>query len=249
LSSDEFYIGWRETSPPGFARRTRSAAVTLLVLAIALGALVGASQSTLPPAVFEFGVARDFQGTLVERPYPMLRVRRPGAGAGWSRYLLVGPGKHGADELFEGLDGYSVLLRGTLVHHDGRTLIEVVPGSIEPVAEGQAGPASVTLGERTLVGEIADSKCHLGVMNPGRSKVHRACATLCIRGGIPPILLVDGEDGSVERYLLVSREGTAVNEAVLPMVADTVEITGEVVREDDLLILRADPSSYRRVDG
>ena len=128
-------------------------------------------------------------------------------------------------------------------------LIEVVPDSVEAVDQGRAGPATVTLGERTLVGEIADSKCHLGVMNPGRAKVHRACATLCIRGGIPPILLVDGEDGSVERYLLVSREGGAVNEAVLPMVADTVEITGEVVREDDLLVLRADPSSYRRVDG
>jgi hypothetical protein len=248
VSADEFYIGWQETSPPGFAKRTRLAALVFVAVGLGLGVLLGASQSPLPPALFEFGEVDDFQGTLEAEPYPVLRVRRPGAGAGWSRYLLVAPGKHGADELIAGLDGYEVLLRGTLVHQDGRAMIEVSPDSVEAVSEGQAGPSTVILGERTLVGEIADSKCHLGVMNPGRHKVHRACATLCIRGGIPPILLVDREDGSVERYLLVSPDGKAVNEAVLSMVADTVEITGEVVREDDLLVLRADPASYRRVD-
>ena len=61
--------------------------------------------------------------------------------------------------------------------------------------------------------------------------------------------VVDLEDGGVQHYLLVGEDGSAVNEAVLPMVADTVEITGEVVREDDLFVLRADPSTYRRADG
>jgi hypothetical protein len=28
----------------------------------------------------------------------------------------------------------------------------------------------------TLTGEIVDSKCYLGVMNPGQGKVHRDCA-------------------------------------------------------------------------
>ena len=147
-----------------------------------------------------------------------------------------------------GLDGLDVLLTGTLVHADGRAMIELVPDKIEAVAEGSASPAAAALGTRTLVGEIADSKCHLGVMNPGRRKVHRSCATLCIRGGIPPLLLVDRNDGSVERYLLVAPDGSAVNDAVLPLVADTVQITGEVVREDDLLVLRGEPSTYRRLD-
>jgi hypothetical protein len=37
-----------------------------------------------------------------------------------------------------------------------------------------------------------------------------------------------------------------VNQQVLDMVAEPVEITGEVERQGDLLILRADPATYRR---
>jgi len=33
------------------------------------------------------------------------------------------------------------------------------------------------------------------------------------------------------------------------MVAEPVEITGEVERQGELLILRADPATYRRVKG
>ena len=46
-----------------------------------------------------------------------------------------------------------------------------------------------SLGVATLRGEIVDSKCYLGAMKPGDQKTHKACATLCIRGGIPPVLV------------------------------------------------------------
>jgi hypothetical protein len=46
--------------------------------------------------------------------------------------------------------------------------------------------------------------------------------------------------------LLVSAEGKPVNKDVLDMVAEPVEITGDVERQGDLLVLRADPRSYRR---
>jgi len=38
-----------------------------------------------------------------------------------------------------------------------------------------------------------------------------------------------------------------VNKAVLDLVAESVEITGEVERQGELLVLRANPSTYRRV--
>ena len=243
----EFYIGWQETSPPRFARRSRGVALAFLALAAILGTALAISQHTFLPARFEFGTVRDFEGLLSSNPHPALRVRRPGEGAGWSRYLLVAPGKLGADELVAGLDGHRVDLAGTLTYHGGRALIELLPGSLEDRGPAQAASARVDLGEHTLRGEVADSKCHLGVMNPGRSKVHRACAALCIRGGIPPVLLIDGEDGSVTRVLLVAADGSAVNALVLPMVADRVEVTGRLYRDDDLLVLHADPSTYRRL--
>ena len=245
--SGEFYIGWQQTSPPGLARRSRTVALLFAGLAALLGAVVAGAQATFLPAVFEFGTVRDFEGVLAERPHPALRVERPGEASGWSRYLLVAQGKHGADALVAGLDGHGVALSGTLVHEGGRTMIEVVPGTVEDRGPRAAPGARESLGVHTLRGEVADSKCHLGVMNPGRSKVHRACAVLCIRGGVPPVLLVDGEDGSLTRVLLVGADGSAVNEAVLSMVADRVEISGDLYRDDDLLVLQADPASYRRL--
>jgi hypothetical protein len=104
----------------------------------------------------------------------------------------------------------------------------------------------VALGKLTLVGEIVDSKCFLGVMNPGQLTPHRACAIRCISGGIPPVLLVRQANGPPLYFLLVSHDGKPVNKQVLNLVAEPVEITGEVERQGELLILRADPVTYRR---
>jgi hypothetical protein len=92
-----------------------------------------------------------------------------------------------------------------------------------------------------------DSKCYLGVMNPGQLTTHRACALRCISGGIPPVLLVRQTNGNPLYFLLVSSDGKPVNKQVLNMVAEPVEITGEVERQGELLILRAAPPTYRRV--
>jgi len=50
-------------------------------------------------------------------------------------------------------------------------------------------------------------------------------------------------------FLLVSRDAKPVNKQVLNLVAEPVEIAGEVDRQGELLILRADPATYRRVSN
>ena len=99
----------------------------------------------------------------------------------------------------------------------------------------------------TLTGEIVDSKCFLGVMNPGQLTPHRACAIRCISGGCPPVLLVRQKDGPPAYFLLVSADGKPVNKQVLDMVAEPLQITGEVVRLGEMLVLKANPTTYRRV--
>ena len=132
-------------------------------------------------------------------------------------------------------------------------MIEVVNDSIksaqgfEELTRVSGMTNTVGLGRQTLVGEIVDSKCYLGVMNPGQLTPHRACAIRCISGGIPPILLVRQTNGSALHFLLVSSDGRPVNKEVLAMVAEPVQITGEVVRQGEFLILRADPATYRRI--
>lgn len=254
--SDEFYIGYLPQAPPGIARRVRIAVLLIAVAGVAGAAALAGLHRRLPASMFEFGADQtEFTGVLVSEPYPVLRVRRPhgdpGSGEAWSRYLLVAPGKFGAQALARGFDGATVRLRGTLVYFDGRTMIEVVPDSVEQVSGESVleSPGPQSLGQHTLVGEIVDSKCQMGVMNPGERKTHRACATLCIEGGIPPMLLVREPSGESQRFLLVSADGRAVNRDVLDTVAVPVRITGEVWRTDDMLVLRADPATYERVGG
>jgi hypothetical protein len=121
-------------------------------------------------------------------------------------------------------------------------MIEVVPRLLRPVVSisgstGQQGTVASTedLGEFTLVGEIVDSKCYLGVMNLGDTKPHRECAALCIRGGVPPLFIAHDADGRTASLLLVSENN------------EPVEITGRVLRDGEQLILRADPIAYRRI--
>ena len=182
---------------------------------------------------------------------------RPGASDGqtpFSSYHLVKPFKFGLDpETASRLDGKAVSLKGTLIYRGGQTMIEVAADSIKPTdvpgikLPTIPGFSSMSLGTQTLVGEIVDSKCFLGVMNPGALIPHRACAIRCISGGIPPVLLVRQTNGPALHLLLVSRDGKPVNKQVLDLVAEPVEITGEVERQSELLILRADPATYRRI--
>jgi len=98
----------------------------------------------------------------------------------------------------------------------------------------------------TLTGEIVDTKCHFGVMQPGSGKVHRACAARCIAGGIPPGLLVRDADGSIRTVLLAGADGRELHGEVLPYVAEPVRIRGTLVHSAGLLVLRADPSDITR---
>lgn len=250
---DEFYTGYLPTAPPGVARRVRQAVVLIFALTAAAALALVFAQRGFSSAVFEYGVVRDFEGVVHEAPHPTLEVETPPsvrAGAR-SRFYLVAPGKHGAGGLVAGLDGGWVRLKGTLIYRRDQTMIEIVPGSVEPMAGATAAAGSSlagpTLGVHTLTGRIVDAKCYLGVMKPGSTKPHRACAALCIRGGVPPIFVLSNAGGPAAYLMLVGADGRQVNAEVLPMVDEPLEITGEVVREGDLLVLRADPATYRRL--
>src|SRR5262249_32213522 len=203
------------------------------------------------------------------QPYPHLLVPRPGASDGsaaFSSYYLVKPFKFGLDDETVGrFDGQTVSLQGTLIYRGSQTMIEGAENSLRAADERVAATRSpsnrqgvsaghrdaavspVRLGPQTLTGEIVDSKCYLGVMNPGALTPHRACAIRCISGGIPPVLLVRQTNGAALYFLLVGRDGRCVNKQVLNLVAEPVEITGEVERQGELLVLRADPATYRRL--
>jgi len=249
---DEFYIGWEAKAAPSIAKTVRKAVVVVLTLALLAPVVLAVSQRMIGASVFEWGNHKSFSGVLQTTPYPHLLVPRPGNADGLSRYstyYLVAPWKFGLDrEAIAPLDGKSVTLKGTLIYRGNQTMIEVLPGSIQMTNLAAAAlPRTVALGKQTFVGEIVDSKCFLGVMNPGQLTPHRACAIRCISGGVPPVLLVRQKDNPAIYLLLVSADGKPVNNQVLNMVAEPLEITGDVERQGELLILRADPVTYRKL--
>lgn len=250
---DEFYVGYEPQPPEGIARVLKRTVMALIGIVVVAGLLLVLGQSRLSRSVFEYGTVRDFEGTMRERPVPSLIVARPHASEGsaaQSRYSLVLPGKHGAANSVQGFDGRRVKMRGSLIYRDGLAMIEIVEGSIEviPTESGpKKPPARDWLGVQSLVGEIVDSKCYLGVMNPGNGTTHRECAVRCISGGVPPLFIVRNFEGASAALWLITPDGTAVGSEVLDLVAKPVAIKGEVTREGDQLYLRADPREYRRL--
>jgi hypothetical protein len=148
----------------------------------------------------------------------------------------------------KGLQGKHVQLKGSLIERTPDRMIEVVPASIAVGAElsPAASLGMIDLGPVTLRGEIVDTKCYLGVMNPGEHKVHRDCAVRCISGGVPPAFLARDASGD-SRVLLAGEDGRALSKEVLPLVAEPLEISGELIRMGSTLTLRADPARFRRI--
>jgi len=249
--NEDFYIGYLPKMPKSLAKVTKIFVILAFVAAVVLAALLWIGQKPFAKSVFEFGTVKDFEGTIEARPVPFLLVERPEKNNGlptFARFPLVAEGKHGAD--VQAFDGARVRLKGTLIYRDELQMIEVVSNSVEKSTETAAPVVekSESLGKFTLKGEIVDSKCYLGVMNPGASKPHRDCAVACLRGGIPPLFIVKDAAGNVSVLWLLSEKTEPINSQILDFVAEPVEIPGEVSRTGDQLFFKIDPSQIKRLD-
>ena len=167
----------------------------------------------------------------------------------FERFPLVAEGKHGVGENILSLDGQRVKLKGKRIYRDDLQMIEVATDSVEKSAQTvqTINEKAESLGVQTLRGEIVDSKCYLGVMNPGQSKPHRDCAVACLRGGIPPLFIVKDEKGNVSELWLLSDKGEPVNKEILDFVAEPIEISGEVSRTGDQLFFKINASQIKRL--
>lgn len=228
----EFYVGYLPKAPKRLGRQMLRWILLLNALAVAVAAVLALAQSPFAASKFEFLQYRDYEGGIAEFPYPML-VTRDG------RYLLAASGKHGANELVRGLDGRQVRLSGSLIQRGEQRMLEVRAGSVVSHSGTFLPDSEHSLGEVTLRGEIVDSKCYLGVMNPGSGKVHRSCAARCLSGGIPPLFVVRDASGEFQTFLLTRADGSTVGKEILRFAGEPLELTGEVARRGGVLLLKA----------
>jgi hypothetical protein len=237
----DFYVGYSPKAPVELGRWVARLVTALVLTGLVVGAFLTVAQPPFADSRFEYGSYHEYSGVIEEWPYPILRT------AG-SSFLLVAPGKHGLYGAVHGLQGKSVRLQASLIKRGQDQMLEVPPESIH-----ETGPLPIrtvnevtNLGSARLRGEVVDSKCYLGVMNPGSGKVHRDCAARCISGGAPPAFIAKDATGKTMVILLVGSDDRALNKELLSFVAEPVEIQGQLVRSGSNLILKGEPVAFLR---
>lgn len=221
----------------------------LVALAVLVGVVAATARRHPGDAVWETQ-PRTFQGVVIAEPAAMLVVERDGTP---HAMLLVEEGKRGAADRARARDGQRVVATGRVLSRDGVEVLELLAGeaglapdasatSIPPPTIHSTSPAPVT-----LRGEVIDPKCYHGAMKPGEGKTHKACATLCIRGGIPPMFIWHDERGTPQVALLVRATGQMLDDATLSMVGEPIELQGTRGSVADMGVITMVPGTARRV--
>jgi hypothetical protein len=226
-----FFVGWSgRTALPllGFLTLTLVTWVAgFTALAFALGVTVD------DPGGGDFTGNKQITGTLIADPYPMIVTDN-------DRHTVVlsGGGKRGVQAEARSLDGKHVRATGFGVKRGDRDLLlvgnlELTPGdAVPPVREPQ--------GIWRLTGEICDGKCSLGVMRPGDKPAHKACANVCLLGGVPPVFITTTPVLGTRYLLLGDPENHALPDELRDYVAVTSRMDGVLEQIGDALILRTD---------
>ncbi|GAB4533388.1 MAG: hypothetical protein Tsb0019_35080 [Roseibium sp.] len=194
---------------------------------------------------FQWGNRFEHVGLVELHPYPVLRVPAT-ADTPARSYMLAGQGKRGVFDQANANRGTPVSLRGVPIARGDLTMIQV--GGVEPAEtrfEGGFPSKAVPLGRWKLTGEICDGKCYAGAMRPGRGLAHKACADLCLTGGIPPVFVSSGAVEGRNFFLMADSEGQLPGDDLKPLLALFIEVEGEVERLDDLMVFKADLSTAR----
>ncbi len=261
----EFYIGYLPNAPKGIAKFSRQIVVLLFLIAVAVAFTIGSSQRFISNGTYEYGELTEVEGILYESPQPFLKVHAGKDIHGhdvFKNILLINYGKFGALESIQKikakigrpLNEVKVKLRGTLIYHNGVTLLELTEkekaylDSEDLDADYMYYPVKVGRGFAQLEGEIVDPKCYFGSMKPGQGKPHRSCAGLCIAGGIPPMFVTQNELDQADYYLIMGENGEQINSEVLPYVADPASLSGRIETHDEWNVIYINPSEIKRLD-
>lgn len=218
----------------------------VLVLGLAVSVWLASGQQSAGKATGDLSAQQEVSGYLTLDPYPVLHL----VGDEQRSILLVEQTKKSADELLEGFANQWVTLSGFALQRGDWHMLQLPPSSEVKLASATptANIATEALGAVTFQGEIIDSKCFLGAMKPGGGKVHRACASLCLLGGIPPMLVVKNELGERFGYVLMNEDGSSASIDLSERVAVPVEVSGELIKRGDLQYIRLSSNSIKPLD-
>ncbi|MEJ8476087.1 hypothetical protein [Roseibium algae] len=216
---------------------------------------LGASALLLPTGLADPGVAgfqwnqRSTQiGKLELRPYPVLRLPPDETNPAPRTVMLAGPGKRGVFPQAQPLEDMMVSMTGIPIRRGDLTMVQVSggPKGLSAVHSGASDQTpsyqpsnTVPLGRWRLSGEICDGKCYSGAMRPGRGLAHKACANLCLSGGVPPVFVTEIPVEGRNFFLLTAPDGSQPSDEIYDLVGLPVTLEGDVEKLDDLLVFKA----------
>ena len=237
--TDPFYVGYLPA--PEQHRKAMRLLIALMVMWVgATAVILVLTQRTPGRSVWDNSNERSWTGVFVDDPYPMLVSDDP---KDPHPMLVVSMGKRGAHDRLREADGHRITVRGYQLNREGRHLIELSdgPDAIEILERANPAACPAVLKHEQepveLVGEIIDGKCYLGAMKPGDGLGHRACALLCIRGGLPPMFVAESEVGEILYPLLIVDGSTHLEEPNLSKVACRVRVRGQIGHIDGMPVI------------
>ncbi len=252
MKDDPFFVGYLRV-PPDLRLFLTATCLALLVGAAGLAYALSLTQDDPGQSRprFDFG-PQTVLGVLELTPSPILHVTQgTDTIPDGQTLMLAGQGKNGAVERAMELEGQLVQATGVLFDRGDLGMLQLNGGNAFRAAEDQSAipdiPEPESLGRWEITGEICDGKCEAGAMRPGRGIGHRACANLCILGGIPPVFVttqpIEGEE-----FLLITGEGDEVlPPSLIDYVGLYVTLEGDVARHGDMLVLTVDTETVELV--
>ncbi|MEO0983699.1 MAG: hypothetical protein AAFX03_13720 [Pseudomonadota bacterium] len=249
---DDFFNGLAPDMPAADRRFFLGAGLFGVLTAGGLGYALAAEQAAPGPGSWNQGaVTSEYRGLVTADPFPMLRTLDIDGAPRTA--LLACLGKCGVQPRLSAFGERQVVVRGSLIQRNRHAMIAVVDGMdwIEE-AEGAADPRLAfgdwtPLNDVSLKGEILDTKCWFGAMRPGYGKPHKACAALCIRGGLAPGFYVNDAARQSRLLVVVDERRQPHGEDLLPLVADPVRLDGQAFAFADMAFLSASLSDVERL--
>jgi len=240
-----FYVGYLNM-PTALKKFFVPIIITLNLFAVFAGYTIANQQKSTDPGIWQTATQTRYTGILKMEPYPVLHIKSPNPEENIQSVLLVNQGKYSADIDAQPFVDQLVSVTGYEIKRGGWVMLElgskdaIQASTDDPATYDQLAKSVITksLGAIKLSGEIADSKCFLGVMKPGAGAVHKACAEVCLRGGIPAMLLVRADDDKKYGYMLTQSDGSSYSKSLSHLAAEHVQISGNLEQKGNLLYIR-----------
>lgn len=243
---NEFFVGYLK-APQSIASFYKIVIPVFLLIGVSVGVWLSLNQQSAGQGVAEMSNQSTMSGYLTLDPYPVLHH----VGDEARSVILVDRIKNSANELLQAYANQWITVSGLPIDRGDWFMLQVASDADVQVIANKAD-LEVTdqyLGEVTFEGEIIDSKCFLGVMKPGGGKVHRACARLCLLGGVPPMLAVKNQQGERLGYLLMNEDGSSASIPLSDKVAVPVRLSGTLLQRGELQYVRLKASNVKHLTG